>query len=126
MKKLLLTVAVLTSVTATNAIALTPQQLLDGVAIMAEYLTSCEDEATPETVRNSLNIIRRADYSHWLATASKYHIVRSEDELDAFCAKVQSAFQKMLKPPDFGPRNASKIKPPPGDLNLNPLARRIP
>ena len=93
---------------------------------MAEYLTSCEDEAKPDTVRNMQNIIRRVDYSQWLKTASKFHIVRTERELLEFCDKVQGAFQHMLMPPDFGPRDVSKIKPPPGDLNLNPLARRIP
>ena len=105
--------------------------VIEQIAALAEYLTTCGGTARPAVVRTANRYLEdmliAGDYGTWLETASRLHIERSPAAKDHFCNVAHDVLEraKLLDPrPDY--RDRSEIEPPPGHLNLNKLSRRIP
>jgi hypothetical protein len=109
-------------------------QLLEATALLAEYLTTCEDEAKPHVVRNANQFLEgmltAGEYGKWLKVASRFHIERDTETEYKFCMMAQDILTKarLLEPPNFDARGSGPKKDftPPGHLNLNIIPRRIP
>jgi hypothetical protein len=134
MTRLLLCTAMILALTASaNAQKKVSQdQLLEATALLAEYLTTCEDEAKPHVVRNANQLLEgmlaAGEYGKWLKIASRFHIERDAETEYKFCMMAQDVLTKarLLEPPNFDARHPNKNYTPPGHLNLNIIPRRIP
>jgi len=94
--------------------AITLESPLAITAKLAEYLTSCGGKAKPETELVAQKIIDRAGRQKWLETVWRIHVERDEPTLNKFCLETRMELDDLLD-----------HTPPPGDLDLTPLPRRI-
>jgi hypothetical protein len=126
--KTFLLATITTVALATSGYAQTRVQVVEGplatTAVLAEYLTTCGGKAKPAAVRAAQALIDRTDYALWLKTAGRFHLVRDQAATDRFCLEVRDQLNDLLEPIDYSSPSKSP-PPPPGDLDLNPLVRRI-